>query len=205
MEKIKNIIFDLGGVLINLDNKLTEDAFIALGVKDFGRYFGHGFAASFFKDYEVGKISDAEFLENLRNMGNLTVPDEIIIRAWNSLLLDFPPERIMLLEQLRRKYRIFLFSNTNSLHMEAVRQIYHHTLGKGELDALFEKSYYSHLMGMRKPSVASFQYIIGENKLDPGETLFVDDAFVNVEGAIKAGLKGFYLEPGKTIMDMNWN
>jgi glucose-1-phosphatase len=205
IKSIKNIIFDLGGVIINLDNKRTEDAFVGLGATDFSSYFGHGFAASFFKDYEIGKISDAQFIDRLRDMAGLSVPDETIIRAWNALLLDFPPDRILLLERLRKEYRIFLFSNTNALHMAALREIYQNTFGQVELDSLFEKAYYSHLMGMRKPSVESFQYILRENKLLPEETLFVDDALVNVEGANEAGLRGFYLEPGKTIVDMKWD
>jgi glucose-1-phosphatase len=204
MQKIKNIIFDLGGVLINLDNKLTEKAFVDLGAKNFAQYFGHGFAASFFKEYEVGKISDEEFIQNLRQLGGLDVPDETIIKAWDALLLDFPPQRIELLKTLANQYRIFLFSNTNALHMKTVRKIYQDTFGEETLDDLFEKAYYSNVLGMRKPDVLSYQYITNENNLDPSETLFVDDAWINVEGANAAGLKGFYVEPGKTVLDANW-
>lgn len=204
MQEIKNIIFDLGGVLINLDNKLTEKAFVDLGAKNFAQYFGHGFAASFFKEYEVGKINDDEFINKLRRLGDLTVSDETIIQAWNALLLDFPPERIELLKTLSNRYRIFLFSNTNALHMKTVRRIYVDTFKEGTLDELFEKTYYSNELGMRKPDVGSYQHITNENRLNPSETLFVDDALVNVEGANAAGLKGFYLEPGKTVLDVNW-
>jgi putative hydrolase of the HAD superfamily len=204
MKEIKNIIFDLGGVLINLDNKLTERAFFDLGVKDFHKYFGHGFAASFFKEYEVGKISDEEFIDELRRLGNLDVPDSLIIKAWDALLLDFPPARIELLKKLRKKYRIFLFSNTNSLHMKTVNKIFQDTFEHGTLDELFEKAYYSNVLGMRKPDVSSYQFITNENELNPSETLFVDDAFVNIEGAIAAGLKGHFLEPGKTILDIDF-
>ena len=204
MDNIKNIIFDLGGVIINLDNKLTEKAFVTMGAKDFHHYFGHGFAASFFKDYEIGKINDQQFISELRTMANLDVPDEIIINAWNALLLDFPPERIALLNQLRKKYRLFLFSNTNAMHLEAFRKIYTNTFSKGELEDHFEKTYYSHLLGLRKPDKESFEFIINENKLDPASTLFVDDALINVEGANAAGLKGFYLKPGISITDINW-
>lgn len=204
MTNIKNIIFDLGGVIINLDNKLTEKAFVALGAKDFNRYFGHGFAASFFKDYEVGKISSSQFISDLKKMIGLDLPDEIIINAWNALLLDFPPERIKLLDELKKKYRLFLFSNTNELHMEAVKKIYRDEFHHGELDDHFEKAYYSHILRMRKPDKESFQFIVNENKLSASSTLFVDDAMINVEGANAAGLKGFYLEPGKDITDVEW-
>lgn len=204
MEGIKNIIFDLGGVILNLDNQRTENAFVAMGVKDFREYFGHGHAAAFFKEYEVGKINDRQFIDSLKELTGLSVTDEEIVNGWNALLLDFPPERIQLLRDLRNRYRLFLFSNTNALHLAALQQNYRDTFGAGQLDDHFERAYYSHLLGLRKPDKASFEYILRENELEPAETLFVDDALINVEGANAAGLKGFYLRPGTTITDMPW-
>jgi len=206
MQGIKNIIFDLGGVFINLDNQLTENAFLTLGARPLKEYFGHGHAASFFKEYEVGGISDQQFVDNIKDLTGITAPDEEIIQAWNALLLDFPSERIRLLKDLRKSYRIFLFSNTNALHLAHLQQIYRNTFPNDEyaLDDLFERAYYSHILKMRKPDEASFQYILKENQLKGDETLFVDDALINVEGAEKAGLKGLFLRPGTTITDFQW-
>jgi len=206
MQGIKNIIFDLGGVIINLDNQLTENAFLTLGARPLKEYFGHGHAASFFKEYEVGGISDQQFVDNIKDLTGITAPDEEIIQAWNALLLDFPSERIRLLKDLRKSYRIFLFSNTNALHLAHLQQIYRNTFPNDEyaLDDLFERAYYSHILKMRKPDEASFQYILKENQLKGEETLFVDDALINVEGAEKAGLKGLFLRPGTTITDFQW-
>src|ERR1700733_12688115 len=106
MKGVRNIIFDLGGVILNLDNRRTEDAFTGLGVKNFREYFGHGHAASFFKEYELGRISDQSFIDSIRNLTGLTVADEAITDGWNALLLDFPSERIQLLKELGKKYRI---------------------------------------------------------------------------------------------------
>lgn len=205
MQGVKNIIFDLGGVIINLDNQRTEDAFTAMGVKDFQAYFGHGHAASFFKEYEVGSIDDRQFIDALKELTGLNVPDDTIIRSWNALLLDFPPERIQLLKELRKKYRTFLFSNTNALHLAALQQTYATAFGEGAmLEEHFEKTYYSHTLGLRKPDTASFEYILRENNINGSETLFVDDALVNVEGAERAGLKGLYLRPGISLLDFQW-
>ena len=205
MQGIKNIIFDLGGVILNLDNQRTEEAFARLGVKNMRQYFGIGFAASFFKDYEVGKITDQQFIDSIRTMAGLdAVTNGEIIDGWNALLLDFPPERIALLKELGKRYRIFLFSNTNSLHLAALRNIYSQTFGSGALDDHFERTYYSHLLGMRKPEKASYEYILQENGLEGRETLFVDDAIVNIEGAEQAGLKGLYLRPGISLLDFQW-
>lgn len=204
MRGIKNIIFDLGGVILNLDNQRTTDAFVALGVKNIREYFGIGHAASFFKDYEIGGITDQQFIDAIRQIARLTASDQVIIDSWNALLLDFPPERIQLLKQLRKSYRIFLFSNTNALHLAALRKIYTNAFGSGAIDDHFEKTYYSHLIGMRKPDRASYEYILQENGLDGRETLFVDDAIINVEGAEQAGLKGLYLRPGISLLDFQW-
>jgi|SRR6185312_3866521 len=205
MKGIRNIIFDLGGVIINLDNRRTEAAFTALGVKNFREYFGHGFAASFFKDYETGKLSDAEFIAEVRKLAGLGhVPEAAIVESWNALLLDFPPERIRLLRELRKRYRLFLFSNTNALHLAALRKIWNDSIGEGSLDDYFEKTYYSHLLGQRKPDPGSYLHILRENDLLGAETLFVDDAIVNVEGAEQAGLRGLFLRPGVSLLDFQW-
>ena len=90
------------------------------------------------------------------------------------------------------------------MHLEALRKIYRNTFSDGELDDHFEKTYYSNILGLRKPDKESFEFIIAENKLNPASTLFVDDALINVECANNAGLKGFYLEPGMSITDINW-
>jgi FMN phosphatase YigB (HAD superfamily) len=204
MKKIKNIIFDLGGVILNIDNKLTEEAFVKLGVKNFHEIFGHGHAASFVLDYEIGKISDEQFIKELKKISGLSVSDEQILDAWNIMLLDFPPERIQLLKDLAKHFRLFLFSNTNALHVVELKQRHRDAFNNTELDDYFEKAYYSQIMGMRKPDVESFLQIIKENELDPEETLFVDDALINIAGANNAGLKGYFLEPGKTILDIDF-
>jgi HAD superfamily hydrolase (TIGR01509 family) len=203
MDGIKNIIFDLGGVIMEIDVKKTLKAFEKLGAKNIQEYFGHGFAASFFSDHEAGRISDEEFIAKIKKMLGGEVPDESVIEAFNALLLYFPPERISLLKELKTRYRIFLYSNTNAIHYKEFSKIYRKTFS-GALEDNFEKAYYSHILGHRKPETAGFELIIAENDLNPKETLFVDDALINVEGAIKAGLKGLYMPPGFYITDIKW-
>jgi len=203
MENVNNIIFDLGGVIMDIDVKQTLHAFTKLGIKNVENYFGHGFAASFFSDHEAGRLSDEDFLKEIKKLITGEASDEDIINAWNALLLRFPPERINLLKELKSRYRIFLFSNTNAIHYDKFSEIYRDTFS-GELEDLFEKAYFSHSLGHRKPDPTGFELIVAENKLDAQKTLFVDDAFINVEGAIKTGLKGLYLPPGLFITDIRW-
>jgi glucose-1-phosphatase len=203
MQQISNIIFDLGGVIMEIDVKQTLRAFTKLGMENIQDYFGHGFAASFFSDHEAGRISDADFLKEIKNLLPQAVTEEAVIQAWNALLLYFPTDRIDLIRSLKGRYRLFLYSNTNQIHYQKFSEIYQHSFGS-RLEDLFEKAYFSHDLGHRKPDLGGFQHIIAENGLDSQKTLFVDDALINVEGAIKAGLKGLYLPPGFFITDIRW-
>ncbi len=203
MQQIQNVIFDLGGVLLNLDFQRTEDAFVRMGIKNFKELFTLTHATSLFKDYEVGAISDDSFVQQLQQQAGNAIDRQAIIDAWNALLLDFPEERITLLKNLSNKYRLFLFSNTNALHLQAFHQTYRNAYG-GSLDDLFEKAYYSHLIKLRKPAREAFDYVVKDSGLDPAHTVFIDDSLANVEGAMAAGLQGILLAPGKTILDLGW-
>lgn len=204
MKEISNIIFDLGGVIMDIDVKHTLRAFEKLGLDSIEEMFGHGFASSFFSDHEAGRIGDEEFVSEIKKMLTGEVSDEEVIEAWNALLLRFPEDRIQLLQDLKKKYRIFLFSNTNAIHYQKFSEMFRQHF-PGTLEDLFEKAYYSHSLGHRKPNTEGFDIIVRENNLDPRKTLFVDDALINVEGAIKAGLKGLYLPPGIFITDILWS
>lgn len=204
MKDIQNIIFDLGGVLLNLDIQKTDDAFTAMGVPDFRRFFALGHAASFFKEYEIGTINDEEFITALQNLAGTPFERAAVIAGWNAMLRDFPAERIELLIRLKKKYRLFLFSNTNALHLQAFQKTYSDAFSGNLLGHLFEKTWYSHAINLRKPDLKAFQYVLEDAGLQPHQTLFVDDALVNVEGARAAGIQGFHLEPGKTVLDIDW-
>ncbi|MGZ8510652.1 MAG: HAD family hydrolase [Chitinophagaceae bacterium] len=198
---VKNIIFDLGGVILNIDLRKTQDAFTALGVKNIDEVFRMGHIDSFFKSYETGAIDDAAFIASVQNLAGIKLAPEIVIEAWNALLIDFPPERINFLKKIRSKYRLFLLSNTSALHHTRFQDLFKQEFG-GSLDDLFDKAYYSHIIKLHKPDTASYNLIIDENRLDAGETLFIDDSAANVEGAERAGLKGIHLAPGKTILEL---
>ena len=202
MKAIKNVIFDLGGVILPIDISKTTNAYKQLGVNNIEELFGHGHAGSFVKEYEKGEIDDDEFVKNFKELIHVPAEDEIIIEAWNALLLDFPMERINFLKQLRDKYRLFLFSNTNSLHHKAFTADYKRISGGEDFDDLFDIAWYSHIIRMRKPDVHAFQFIINTADLVAEETLFIDDALVNVEGAIEAGIQAIHLTADKTILDL---
>lgn len=204
MQNIRNIIFDLGGVLLNLDMQKTEDAFTTMGVQNFKSLFALGHAASFFKEYEVGTIDDDQFITALQNLAGIQADRNAVIAGWNAMLRDFPAERIELLQKLKSRYRLFLFSNTNAIHLQAFQKTYSDSYNGNLLDDLFEKAWYSHSINLRKPDVKAFEYVLKDAGLQGTETLFVDDALVNIEGARAAGLQGYHLEPGTTVLDIPW-
>lgn len=203
MQPVKNIIFDLGGVILNLDFAAAEKAFGELGFEDFKQMFASGNVTSFIKDYEVGLIDDDQFVAEIRNFAKKQNDDQLAIAAWNAMLVDFPKERIDFLRELKKKYRLFLFSNTNSIHLKSFRQTFSDNFEKAVFDELFEKAYYSHEIKLRKPSKEAFEFVITDAGLNAAETLFIDDMLVNVEGAREAGLQAVQVKPGTSILDLN--
>ncbi|MFY0252958.1 HAD family hydrolase [Chitinophaga sp. 30R24] len=202
MKGIKNIIFDLGGVILNIDYQLTNNAFVALGVNNFHELYSQFHGSNLFNKLETGHISTEEFLAEMHKHIPENVTDQQITAAWNAMLLDFPLQRLQLLQQLRQHYNIYLLSNTNAIHLEAFNKLLQESRGIPSLGSFFDRAYYSHLMGHRKPDKAAYQIVLDENGLNAADTLFIDDTLPNIEGAKAAGLQTIHLQPPKTIMDI---
>ncbi len=188
---IKNIIFDFGDVFINLDKMATARAMEKYGFRGITPELDE-----IFKNYEMGKMGSDEFLERT-NILFPTATKKDLIEAWNAILLDFPEERLQFLEALHveNKYRLFLLSNTNEIHIENERQ------KMAERFVRFEKSfevfYLSYEMGKRKPNKDNFEQVLDENKLSAEETFFIDDLKENTDAAQKLGIKTWNLQVGK--------
>ncbi len=195
---IKNIIFDLGGVLLNIDPKKTIDAFGQLGMKQLVGDTGLSYDHDVFYEMEQGKLSPDEFRLGIQNMLPTKVPFSEIDSAWTAMLLDFPAIRVQLLKNLAKDFKIYLFSNTNAIHVGKFQSDFRNTHGI-EVSLLFEKDFYSNEIGFRKPGTDSFYEIIRLSGIKPEESLFIDDSHANVEGALASGLKALWLEPDQKI------
>ena len=192
--KIKAILFDLGGVLLNLDYQRTISAFQDLGISDFEKLYAQAAQSTLFDDFETGKISPETFQNGIRRISGLGLSDEAIQEAWNAMLLDLPLERVHLIESLKKDFRILLFSNTNAIHLNAFREIISKQHGNPTLlESVFDRVYYSHLEGVRKPNTSAFQHVLDKENLDPKEVLFIDDSLQHVEGAKKLGIEAYHL------------
>jgi putative hydrolase of the HAD superfamily len=201
-QPIQNIIFDLGGVFLNINYMATRDAFISLGIEDFDALYSQSHANHLFEDLETGKITPAAFYSEFRKQTGKSLSDDQIRDAWNAMLLDFPLERLDWLDTIRTKYRIFLFSNTNQIHHDAFSKAYRELSGGRNFDDYFIKAYYSHTLGLRKPYPDSFLALCETEKLDPAVTLFIDDTSKNIEGAQQAGLQTIYLQHPATVLEL---
>ncbi|MEJ8757123.1 HAD family phosphatase [Pontibacter sp. H259] len=199
LQNIKNVIFDLGGVIINIDYHKSIEELRKYSKTGSDMEFTQKQQSHLFDLYETGNCTCQEFRDNLRQAYNLDATDEEIDAAWNAMLLDIPKERIDLLQELGKKYRIFLLSNTNAIHLKKFNEIVAHSFTIPSLDSLFEQSYYSHLVGKRKPDAAIFEQILAENNLNKEETLFIDDSIQHIESANKLGINTLHLQPPLTI------
>jgi len=193
--EVKNIIFDLGGVILNIDYNLTVDAFKNLGVSNFDALYSQAKQSELFDLMETGKISNNEFRKGIRTLVNIDLTDQQIDDAWNAMLLDLPKSRIELLEKLKNEgYRLFLLSNTNKIHYNAYTKNLNEEHKIVGLEQFFEKSFFSHQINRRKPATETFQYVLDEANLSGVETIFIDDSIQHVLGAREAGINSFHLE-----------
>lgn len=202
MQGIRHIIFDLGGVILNIDISLTARAFESLGLDNFGKHYSQAHVSTLFNDLETGRVSEQEFVDKMKRVLPEGTTDQQVIDAWNALLLDYPVARLQLLQQLRNHYDLFLLSNTNAIHMKAFNKILERERGIPSLAAFFDKTYYSHLMGCRKPEPEAWQMVLDENGLKPEHTLFIDDTLPNVEAARALGIQSVHLQSPGTVLDI---
>ncbi len=198
---IKNIIFDLGGVLINIDANRTINAFNELGLPDLIQPGGWGYNHDVFLNMEKGLLSVDEFRDGIRSLLPKPVSDHEIDKAWCAMMIDFPSKKIELLHQLKSKYELYLFSNTNMIHVNNFHGIFEKKFGYPMSD-LFVKEYFSNDMNLRKPCIESFQYVLDDAKLNPSETLFIDDLNENTEGAKKTGMHAIWLDPKMDLISI---
>lgn len=186
---INTIIFDFGDVFVNLEKEKSLDQFRQLGL--------HGPNAELLvlnDEFERGKISENQFIEGFRK--HLPEADiEAIREAWNSIIGEFPLHRLEFLQLLSHKYRLFLLTNTDAIHIRQFEELVGESFSSAFYQC-FEKVYYSYEMGMRKPDCEIFNYIIRKHDLSPKRTLFVDDKKENCDAAAECGLQVWNLQPG---------
>lgn len=190
---IKNLIFDLGVVIININTDLTVKAMKNLGFDNFQEKYSLFKQTDLFDKLEKGLISSDSFRDEMRNHVTTSIDNDSFDKAWCAMLLDFPKGRIELINDLSKRYNVYLLSNTNEIHYLQYIKDFKAEYGL-EFNSLFKKAYYSYQLGLRKPDITIFDFVIKDSNLNPQETLFIDDLKVNIESAEKTGLKTLWID-----------
>lgn len=202
MQHIKNIIFDYGNVIFLLDFEKLRAGWNSIAISRPDAFFSHGVQDPIFDAFDKGHVTADEFRQFIRERsGNPELKDEEIDAAWNSLLLGVDKDTHEVLASLNKKYRTFLLSNINPIHYEYIMNYLKDEFGFEDNDHLFEKTYYSHLIGIRKPDIAIFEKVLNENGLKAEDTLFIDDIAANLEPAKALGIQTFLMKAPDTIQD----
>ena len=201
LKGIKNILFDLGGVLFHIDYQRTINAFKKLGISDFEKRFTQHQQNDFFDAFETGKISQNIFVNTLQKCLP-ACSDQVIVNAWNAMLIGLPEQHLKILEELGKNYRLFLLSNANEIHIQFVNAFLKKRCNISSINQFFEKAYYSHEIGMRKPHKSTFEWVLKDSNILAEETLFIEDTAQHIEGAKQAGLKTHHLDSNKAIISL---
>lgn len=199
---IKNIIFDFGGVIIDIDPRLTIKELEKLGYHDIEKLKSKDFYEKVILKFEKGVDTPTIFRNKLREFIEMDLSDQQLDDAWNALLFDIPKERIRVIEQVKKHYSIYLLSNSNEIHYDLYVRDLQLRFGYQEFDKLFDKAYFSFDLHMTKPHEEIYEFVINQHHLIPERTLFIDDRIENIEGARKAGLKTYQLKPPQRIRDI---
>ena len=200
MQHIKNIIFDYGNVIFNIDFGKVAEGWKNIGINNAHEFYGHRHQDPVFNLLERGEISPEAFRDRIRELTHKPeLTDHEIDDAWNTIFVDIPKGNHELLQKLKGKYRTFLLSNINAIHYDYVHDYLKKEYHMDDNEGLFEKTYYSHLVGKRKPEKALFEQILTENNLNPSGTLFIDDSPQHLEVAKQLGIQTYLMTAPDTI------
>ena len=195
---IKQVLFDLGGVLYHIDYTLSKKAFESLGIDNFDEHFSQQQQNGIFDKLETGELSSTDFLNGMMNI--LPKSNEIeIISAWNAMLLGLPQENLEFIHNLSKEMPLYLLSNTNGIHIEQIQKELRQNFGIHSIKSLFTKTYLSHEIGLRKPNKEAFEWVLSDANINAHETLYIDDSTQHINSAKGLGIKSVLWEQNKPL------
>ena len=195
---ISTLIFDLGGVIVDLDLAKCIQNFKDLGLENIEQYLSNFGQKDFFMQFEKGQIGIPAFRNEIRKLAGIELTDAQIDKAWCSFLTQIPFEKLHLLSELKKKYRLLLLSNTNPLHIETAVAAEFSKTGKTMQD-FFDKCYLSYEMGMVKPDVEIFEALLTDAQVKAEECLFLDDGKKNIDTAAALGIQTYWVKPNENL------
>jgi glucose-1-phosphatase len=202
--RMKNILFDLGGVILDIDVQATLKRFYELDFPSELLQYPNNMTSDLFFKYETGKISTPDFRNEIRRITGLDVSDEELNEAWNAMLLRVPGERTQLLEKLGSRYDLYMLSNTSALHAPVFEQMYLDAAGTA-MKNHFKKIYYSFEIGWHKPDSEAWEHVISDAGIVPQETLFLDDNIHNIKVSQELGFQAIHIHERTSLMDLGFD
>ena len=200
-KKIKNIVFDLGGVLVDLDFKAAINGLQKAGFANVKEQLQAFDREGIFQKFELGEMSADEFRTAIRENSTVSLTDEEVDGLWNAMLLEVPREKLELILHLRGKYMVYLLSNTNSIHWDYVCKNAFNYRGF-RVNDYFEETFLSYEMHLAKPDKAIFEKVLEEANLLPEETLFIDDSEANCKAASELGIHTHHYHIGEDLKEL---
>jgi putative hydrolase of the HAD superfamily len=192
--KVRGIVFDIGNVLIDIDYQKTVSEFQKLANRDFSKIVSYTSQEEFFNQYERGEISTADFIMTIKKHLKPETTEEQIIAAWNTMLVDYPHQKIELLEGLKTDFSLFALSNINEMHISLMDSNIKRLYGKEKFREYFQKAFYSNEIGMRKPEKRIYDFLVSESGFSAEQLLFIDDKKENLIPASALGIQTIHLE-----------
>ena len=202
MKRINALLFDLGGVIVDLDYNKTIEAFEAIGLEDAEHLYNQFNQSKIFDEFEIGSISREEFMDLLQEKIPQKVSQSKIKEAWNAMILGFEKSKLEQIKRYSEKIPCYLLSNTNEIHLEYIQTLLQEVPFKN-LELLFTKCYYSHIIGRRKPHRETFEWVLNDMGSSPEEVLFIEDSPQHIRGAEKAKIKTLHFTNGRRLEDVD--
>jgi putative hydrolase of the HAD superfamily len=200
----KNILFDLGGVILDINVQATLQGFYELGFPATLMEYPNSMKTDVFFRYQTGKLNTVQFRNEIRKMAGIDMTDQAFDNAWNATLVRIPRERTELLKKLSGHYDLFLLSNTSELHVKVFEKMYLDTAGES-MHRVFKKIYYSHEIGWHKPDFEAWEYVIRDAGINPEETLFLDDDIHNIKASQELGFQAIHIHERTNLMNIGFD
>jgi len=200
----KNILFDLGGVILDINVQATLKGFYDLGFPAELMQFPHSMTTDLFFKYETGKLDTDQFRNAIRESAGVEMSNQAFDEAWNAMLVRVPEERTVLLKHLSERYPLYMLSNTSSLHVAVFEKMYLDAAGVS-MHEIFKKIYYSHEIGWHKPDQEAWEFVIKDAGIKPEETLFLDDNIHNVKASQELGFQAIHIHERTNLLDLGFD
>ena len=203
-QNFKNILFDLGGVILDINVQSTLKGFYELGFPSELMSYPHSMTTDLFYKYETGKLNTEQFRNEIRKSTGVEMSDQDFDKVWNAMLVRIPEERIALLKALSGHYNLYMLSNTSELHVKVFEKMYQDTAGES-MHRVFNKIYYSHEIGWHKPDHEAWEYVINDAGIKAEETLFLDDNIHNIKASQELGFQAIHIHERMNLMNLGFN